>query len=56
MANELLKEKRMVEVTTKVNWAHFIKKISDDMFQTYRVALIMDNFKTHTPVVLYEAF
>ncbi|RRD56306.1 hypothetical protein EII40_13865 [Tannerella forsythia] len=50
----------MVEVTTtktKVDWAHFIKKISDEMFpQADRITLVMDNFKTHTPGALYEAF
>ena len=60
MANEPLKGKRMVEVTTtktKVDWAHFIKKISDEMFpQADRITLVMDNFKTHTPGALYEAF
>ena len=60
MANEPLKGKRMVEITnnkTKVDWAHFVKRISDEMYpQADKITLVMDNFKTHTPGALYEAF
>ena len=60
MANEPLKGKRMVEVTdtkTKIDWAHFIRRVSDEMFpQADKITLVMDNFKTHTPGALYEAF
>ncbi|MDD4363395.1 MAG: IS630 family transposase, partial [Atribacterota bacterium] len=60
MANEPLKGKRMVEVTeskTKKDWAHFVRRIADEMHPGARkITLIMDNFKTHTPGALYEAF
>ena len=60
MANEPLRGKRMVEVTeykTKVDWAHFIKRISDEMYpKAHKITLVMDNFKTHTAGALYEAF
>jgi hypothetical protein len=60
MANEPLKGQRMVEVTntkTKIDWAHFIRRISDEMFpNANKITLVMDNFKTHTPGALYEAF
>ena len=60
MANEPLKGKRMVEVTeskTKKDWAYFIKRIADEMHpEAKKMTLIMDNFKTHTPGALYEAF
>lgn len=60
MANEPLKGERMVEITsnkTKVDWAHFIKRISDEMYpEADKITLVMDNFKTHTPGALYEAF
>lgn len=60
MANEPLKGKRMAEVTeskTKKDWDHFIKRIADEMYpDAKRITLVMDNFKTHTPGALYEAF
>jgi transposase len=60
MANEPLKGKRMTEVTackTKKDWANFIRRISDEMYpDANKITLVMDNFKTHTPGALYEAF
>ena len=59
MANEPLKGKRMVKVTstkTKIDWARFIKRISDEMHpEADKITLNMDNFKTHTSGALYEA-
>ncbi len=60
VANEPLKGERMAEVTerkTKKDWAHFIRKISDEMYpDADKITLVMDNFKTHTPGALYETF
>lgn len=47
MANEPLKGKRMAEVTeskTKKDWAHFIKRIADEMYpEAKKITLVMDN-------------
>lgn len=60
MANEPLKGKRMVEITRfkkKQDWAKFIRKIADEHYpQAEKITLVMDNFKTHSPSALYEAF
>jgi hypothetical protein len=60
MANEPLVGKRMVELTeskTKVDYAQFLKRISDEMYpDTERITLIADNFGTHTIGAFYEAF
>lgn len=60
VANEPLKGERMAEVTerkTKKDWAHFIRRISDEMYpDADKITLVMDNFKTHTPGALYETF
>ena len=60
MANEPLKGKRFVEVTefkTKKDWALFIKRIADKEYtKAKKIALVMDNFKTHNPSALYETF
>ena len=60
MANEPLKGKRLVEVTehkTKVDWAAFVKQISDEMYpNAKKITLVMDNFKTHSIGAFYEAF
>ncbi|MEN7547792.1 transposase, partial [Rapidithrix thailandica] len=41
----------------KADWASFIKRIADEMYpDAERITLVMDNFKTHSPSSLYEAF
>lgn len=60
MANEPLAGKRYVKVTeqkTKADWAVFIKEISDDYYpDAKKIRLVMDNYGTHKPAALYEAF
>lgn len=59
MANEPLRGKRFVEVCqtkTKINWAHFIKELSEKYPTAKKIILIMDNLNTHTPGSLYETF
>lgn len=60
MANEPLKGKRYVKVTelkTKTDWAIFIKEIADMRYPTaQKIRLVMDNYGTHKPAALYEAF
>jgi len=60
MANEPLKGKRLVEVTSfkkKPNWAKFIKRIADEMYpNAEKITLVMDNFNTHNASSLYETF
>lgn len=50
---------RMVKITEnkcKVDWAEFIKEISDIYTNVPKITLIMDNLGTHTPGALYERF
>ena len=60
MANEPLKGKRIVEVTekkTKKDWAVFIRELADRHYpRAEKITLVMDNFRTHCPSALYEAF
>jgi len=59
VANEPLAGLRMVKVfatRTKVQWAHFLKHITDRWPEAERITLVMDNLNTHTPGALYEAF
>ena len=60
MANEPLKGRRLVEVTTlktKVEGAMFLKRIADEMYsQANRITLVMDNYGTHSIGAFYEAF
>jgi len=60
MANEPLSGKRYVKVTekkTKADWAHFVKEIADVHYPNVeKIKLVMDNYGTHTPAALYEAF
>lgn len=60
MANEPLAAKRFVKVTdkkTKTDWAEFIKEIADIHYPTAtKIRLVMDNYGTHKPAALYEAF
>lgn len=59
MANEPLAGKRFVEVTAnkkKIDWAKFIHRIAQEYATAKKITLVMDNFGTHTPSALYEAF
>lgn len=60
MANEPLSGKRYVKVTekkTKADWAHFVKEIADVHYPNVeKIKLVMDNYGTHKPAALYEAF
>jgi hypothetical protein len=60
IANEPLKGKRYVKITefkTKKDWAEFIKEIADVHFSNAeKITLVMDNYGTHTPGALYEAY
>lgn len=60
IANEPLAGKRFVDVKeqkTKSDWAHFVKRISDEWYpSSTRITLIMDNLATHTPSAFYETF
>jgi hypothetical protein len=59
MAVEPLAGKRLVEITerkTKVDWALFLKELSDYYGDAERITLVMDNFSTHGPGALYETF
>lgn len=42
---------------TKADWAVFIKEIADTHYPTVtKIRLVMDNYGTHKPAALYEAF
>lgn len=60
MANEALRGRRFVKITerkTKIDWAIFMKAISDDYYkEAERITIVMDNFGTHTPGAFYETF
>jgi hypothetical protein len=59
MSNEPLSGKRYVKVTerkTKIDWALFIKEISDRYPNAEKITLVMDNYDTHKPGAFYEAF
>lgn len=60
MVNEPLKGKRHIKITefkTKKDWAEFIKEIADLYYsKAKKITLVMDNYGTHTPGALYEAF
>lgn len=59
MANEPLAGKRHVSVTerkTKIDWAEFIKEISDLYPLAEKIIMVMDNYGTHKPAALYETF
>ncbi len=59
MANEPLAGKRMVKITerkTKLDWAEFIKDISDNYPDAKKITLVMDNLNTHKPASLYERY
>jgi len=59
MANEPLVGKRFVQITekrTKVLWAYFIERIAQNYLEAEKIILVMDNYNTHNPGALYEAF
>lgn len=60
MANEPLKGKRLVEVTSskkKPDWSRFIRRICDEMYpDAQKITLVMDNLNTHNASALYETF
>lgn len=59
MCNEPLLGKRYVKITerkTKIDWAIFIKEISELYPDATKIRLVMDNLNTHKPGSLYEAF
>jgi transposase len=59
MACEPLAGKRYVKITerkTKMDWAYFLENISTLYPDAGKITLVMDNYKTHTPGALYEAF
>jgi transposase len=59
MACEPLAGQRYVKITerkTKMDWAYFLEEISALYADAEKITLVMDNYKTHTPGALYEAF
>ncbi len=59
MANEPLAGKRLVQITEKkkkIHWARFIEKIAETYARAEKIILVMDNYDTHNPGALYEAF
>jgi len=59
MANEPLAGKRFVQITekkTKTQWAQFVEKIAENYPKADKIILVMDNYGTHNPGALYEAF
>lgn len=59
MGSEPLAGTRMTEVTerkTKTDWALFVEKIAIRYKAAEKITLVMDNFSTHKPGSLYEAF
>jgi len=52
MGNEPLAGKRYVKITerkTKIDWAYFIKEISERYPRAKKITLVMDNLNTHKP-------
>lgn len=59
LASEPLAGNRIVKITerkTKRDWAYFIKDIADKYRTAKKIVLVMDNYNTHGPSSLYEAF
>ena len=59
IACEPLAGKRYVKITerkTKIDWAYFLEDISALYPDAGKITLVMDNYNTHTPGALYEAF
>jgi len=59
IACEPLAGKRLVKITerkTKIDWAYFLEDIATQYTDAEKIRLVMDNYNTHTPGSLYEAF
>ena len=59
IACEPLAGKRIVKITerkTKIDWAYFLEDIATQYIDVEKITLVMDNYNTHTPGSLYEAF
>jgi hypothetical protein len=59
MSNEPLAGKRFVKVTErkqKKDWALFVEGIANQYPEAEKITLVMDNYETHKPGSLYEAF
>lgn len=59
LACEPLAGKRLVKATerkTKSDWAEFVHEVAAAYPHAKKITLVMDNFSTHTPGALYEAF
>jgi hypothetical protein len=59
MCSEPLAGKRFVEVTerkTRQDWAVFMEKTANQYTEAEKITLVMDNYDTHKPGALYEAF
>jgi hypothetical protein len=59
MSNEPLAGERFVKITekkTKLDWALFIEEIANKYIDAEKITLVMDNYETHKPGSLYEAF
>jgi DDE superfamily endonuclease len=59
MANEPLIGKRYVKVTkkkTKIDWAEYINEIAAIYKDAEIITLVMDNYGTHKPGSLYDAY
>jgi len=59
IATEPLAGKRVVKITkqrTKIDWAEFIKEISENYKDAEKITLVMDNLNTHKAGSLYEKF
>ena len=59
MACEPLAGKRYVKITErkrKIDWAYFLEDIALQYSEAEKITLVMDNYNTHSPGSLYEAF
>ena len=59
MSVEPLAGKRLVEITKqkcKLDWAHFVEQIANQYSEALKITLVMDNYETHKPGSLYDAF
>jgi hypothetical protein len=59
MSNEPLAGKRFVKVTErkqKQDWAFLVEEIASQYPDAEKITLVMDNYETHKPGALYEAF
>ena len=59
IAFEPLTGQRIVEVRdrrTKVDYAHFLKKVAQHYPQAVKIRLVQDNLNTHNPSAFYQTF